>query len=205
RRPFAAGIGTTGETRGFPLAVVVDAQAVGVAQPLGLDVVPQGGELLADRFGDGFVHGGDIGFDETEPGGGDGLLDVHLEVDHVHYQLRHGLHDSVAAGRTDGDPRLVFAQDEHGAEAGELAPAGEGVERIAFGLESAVGHRVVEPDAGGGDHDLAAEEIAERLRRGDDVALAIGNDEVGRVFFRPRAAGRLQWQRLARVDLGRLG
>ena len=47
----------------------------------------------------------------------------------------------------------------------------EGVEGVARWLEAGPGGLVVEPDPGPLGHDLAAEDVSERLRRADDVPL----------------------------------
>src|SRR5262249_45569043 len=66
RRRFVARVGAAGEARGSPFLVVLDGQAVGVAQAFHLHLVAQGCEGLAHTFRHPFIHCGDIRLDEAQ-------------------------------------------------------------------------------------------------------------------------------------------
>jgi hypothetical protein len=76
-----------------------------------------------------------------------------------------------------------------GRDPDEPLTTGEDIERIALGLELRVADRVVEPDTRALGHDLAPEDVAERLRHAYHVTLPVGHHEVRGV---PELLGEIQ-------------
>src|SRR5918997_6659950 len=187
RGAFAPGVGCSGEPHRLALGVVFDRQRLGVAE-LGLDVdgVTHSLQLAANGERYALFDREPVRDYEAEAGGGDRLLDVHVEVDDVGEHLGRRLQDGAAAGGSYGHPGPPVAHDEGRTEGvGDLAPGG-GVEGVASGLEAGPRDLVVEPDACPLGHDLAPEDVAQGLRRADDVPLPVRHDEVGGVLLRVR-------------------
>ena len=73
----------------------------------------------------------------------------------------------------------------------ELAPPRMGIHWISLRLERAVFQGVVQPDAGAGNHDATPKQLADGLCSGDDVAVAIGHDEMRCMLARLTGTGRI--------------
>src|SRR5215212_411770 len=185
RRAFAARVRAAREPDGLPVGPVLDGEPVGVAElRLLVDFVAHRRELGADRRGYPRFDQEKVRYHEAEAGRGDGLLDVHVEVDDVGEHLRRDLQDSAAARGSYRYLRLPVAHHEGRSEGvGDLTP-GRRVEGVVRGLEARPPDLVVEPDAGPLRHHLAPEDVAQGLRRADDVPLPVSDDEVGGVLLR---------------------
>src|SRR5918997_2297397 len=196
RGAFSSRVGGAGESDGIALGVVLDRQGVGVAE-FGLDVdgMAHGRKLVANGEWYALLHREQVRDYVTETRRSDRLLDVHVEVDDVRKHLRRRLQDGSPAWGAYRHPSSPVAHDDGRTErVGDLVPRG-GVERVARWLEAGPGDLVVEPDARPFGHHLAPENVAQGLRRADDVPLPVGHDEVRGVL--PQV-GRGRWPVVSR-------
>src|SRR3712207_1636266 len=190
-------VGPSCETDRLAFCVILDGQAVGVAEfGFYVHVVTQGRELGPDRLWYAAFGRDPVRFNEADAWCGDRLLNVHVKVYEVHQHLRSRLRDVVTTLDPYSDNGFPFTHDEGRADPDEPVAAGEDVQRVSFRLKGGVRDGVVEPDPGSFRHHPAAEHVAYGLRGAYYVPLVVRHYKVGGVFLlvgnvgRRRARGR---------------
>src|SRR4051794_38012359 len=204
RNPYAPRPGSARERGRVALRIVLDGQTVCVTEAslVHLHVVAEGRKAVANRLRYACLSHQRVREGEAYTGSGDCLLDVHAKVDHVHHHLRRGLLDGAATRGPYRNPGFPLAHDYGGTERVETLTTGVNVEDVPRRLEAAPRDGVVEPDARTLGHYLAPEDIAQGLRRADDVTLLVRDDEVRGVRLRLRGVREGSRRRGGRVALG---
>ena len=183
RRPIRAPAGGAGHR-----AVVVELDGVHAAGHgrHDLERVAAGFEAVAHRGGDAVLdfQDGALGPDARRF---DGFLQVHAVVDQVEQRLQRRGEDLAAAGQAQCVAHLAALERHHRRHRGRHALARRDRQGVAAARVVIV-HVVVGDHAGAGHDEARAEQAVDGLRRADDVALAVGHGEMGRVL----ALGRLQ-------------
>src|SRR5918998_5993549 len=143
------------------------------AEPVHVDVVAQGFQLGLDIRWDARLDAEEVRDNEAKAWGAHGLLDVHAEGFHVRDHLSSGLRYGATAGGAERDHGSTVARDYHGTERVQRLASCVDIEDVALGLEATPGELVVEPQPRPLGHELAPEDVAQGLRRRDDVALPV--------------------------------